>query len=641
MQYAIANIFASVCFFRIKPDYIYKIHKLLNLILQQAKREGLIVDNSEAYLSCGQYDIFAIYFSENLVDASKFFFGILDFILQQHPDSLIDYHRSLNFPLKTNNSDNGTLNCIGYANIKYRYPFNRNDLDYIGTSIISDVENHINDDNLQIRLTPYGSFSWNELMLLIYGNDYNNLFTIKDILSKNNLIADNVLVPLRDQYFSSIAFNHQLQFETLFPNQPSPEIHSIISEETTENIFLSRSLNHFIVKFRSSSLTNLNNILRFFSTQITTNFTRTNMIKPIDFDDFVHSKHKHASSSTNPSSQYNLSKISHHIAKYSKQSDPRRKLLSLISHLKILRNNDQFRYILPKTIITYIEQLLKTNDITDETIQYYISEFEAIITQRISGSLHENTLGYDIGLLGRQSSYQCLLLACECMLQKCFNIFNFENDLSEYKNKIFIFFDYGSRRSSTIPQDIMLSKGLSSMPLMVRLKMLKYKPWLWITGLYEISKLTSPIFIAAKLFDTLLDFNGIDAFGHLYLYNFLTDQNFKKVLFEHTGYAECNKDNGYTINHLKEKYVSNIISNLYGRRSFFRNKYINDTLTHEYSKKIKLGTIIFDLSDSESFLNFINAYQELPLKIQMATKAFTSFTLSLYWNHPDIVKDSL
>jgi hypothetical protein len=128
-------------------------------------------------------------------------------------------------------------------------------------------------------------------------------------------------------------------------------------------------------------------------------------------------------------------------------------------------------------------------------------------------------------------------------------------------------------------------------------------------------------------------------FGDVFLHNFYSADNFKRILADEIGYFNRTGEDKFIINIDRIDEIRERFQSLPPGKQYLHSKFLDKELIENYKERILNGTIFFNMKDLE-FVNFINAYQGLPRSKQSLPRTFTSFVLSLFWNHP-LVKDSL
>ncbi|MFW9972512.1 MAG: hypothetical protein ACFFDF_20165, partial [Candidatus Odinarchaeota archaeon] len=322
-----------------------------------------------------------------------------------------------------------------------------------------------------------------------------------------------------------------------------------------------------------------------------------------------------------------------------KSSISKRKLLALKTQVEMILNVPTLRDVLPRNIIKSLDFLM-TENFDDSSIQHYISEFTSAISERLSGAQLDTLIGKDIGFIERHGSYQRLLFACESLIIFCFNLYCrlMVPELKNRKPVIFIFFDYGARLSPEMPPQSVVLRSFSNTPIVIRLKMLKYKPWLWCTGLRELAKILYIYDTKKAVLELISEDPEVEIYSNNFLRHFYIKENYRRIIAEEIGLFNKEGINKYGIYHHKYEELEIIYQSLKIDRKWISDK-ISMTQIKNVQESIRKGHIFFKMNE-ELFLAFINAYQLMSRKEQSDPRCFFSFTLSLFWNHPTILEST-
>jgi hypothetical protein len=642
----IANYFVITGFLKVYPYYQVEITNSLYQLLEMLKTKDsdFLTMSIGPLFVFGQYDILFIIGTSDLARGNRLFYTIIEYLNNLYPESIRDFYKTIGFEWLNDTNTEDKLNNLAYANLKFKYPAIRTLKNELLTETIQrTITNYIKDNDLGLFLRIFGSFSWNELTFLLRGSSYESIFKLSEVMNKNKLIADSTVILLRDIASPSIKLpklprNSVLLTQLYFHNDASANLFlgTLRSRKLSVHDIL-KSFQHTIIRFDIKDVESIDSFWALLYTCQGIEYSKTTLYSPIDkrSDLCKVAKPKEHKIRDTIVSQYD--KFTQILDEIESASVSKRKLLALRTQLKILSNITQFRYILPDNIIKSIDYLLnETSDISEETIQYYISEYTAAVNERIAGAQLDAIIGKDIGFLERHASYQRLVLSCESLILKCYMLYIekvLELDV-DFANRpiLFIFFDYGARMSNEIPSEIISQGVRENMPIILRLKMLKYKPWLWITGLRELSKLIYYLKEGMPPLDIFADESKLTSFSDNFICHFITKDNFKKLLKEELGYFEEKSFNTYNIYPEREEEIERRLDSIDFTGRFLRNSYIKDSEIEKYMNKLLTGELVFQMDDV-MFFNFVNAYYSLDRIQQRSAKPLISFTLSLYWNH--------
>ena len=278
--------------------------------------------------------------------------------------------------------------------------------------------------------------------------------------------------------------------------------------------------------------------------------------------------------------------------KYFKKIEQRnisyRKLLALRTQLNIIINDKQNRYIFQENLINSIDFLLnKIDKLSEETVQYYISEYGAAIKERLAGSQLDTS--NHKGFYYKSAGYQRLMLSCESLVLKCYFMYleKVMNVAADFASRpvIFILFDYGARLSTKIPSEVIRLGLEENIPIILRLKMLKYKPWLWVTALREMARILYFISQGITPLEIFSEDPKIDAYTDSFLFHFLTEKNFLNVIKEELNYFEKIGHNSYKINPEVEEAVIRRYNSIDLTENYIKDAYLKEKDIREFSRK--------------------------------------------------------
>jgi hypothetical protein len=659
------DYYVWVGFLKINPLNQSQVMKLVSELLEDLSGQprSLLVGHFGPFVVYGQFDIVFGYCIENIDHGARLFYAMLDTIndcltsAQYGP--IRDFHRIVAFEWDHHITPPREMPCLAYFTAKMNYIMGRNSerlrvSDLIETLTTSGDENK--SQSLYYRIL--GTLCWNEVMVLIYGYSYENLSSIIRKLPQTGIVSHLTPLILRDPSSNLSLPNSWWLVSQLSPMScvQAVDIRDIIPNTNIEKIYSVESLNDYIIatKFSNSASVDpfVESLARIPGLEYTNSglYTITNAITP--------DSGKTCGSSPSPPVKLSPRKLEGgkvfaNLEKITNMPIARRKLKALLTQVKILQGIGRLSYLFPEKLIRSIEYLEKDSYMSDDTINYYITELSMAITERLAGVQMDVLVGKDLGFLEKHGGFQRVLLACESLLQRLYSAYLDKKVGSTFKSgnepPLFVFFDYGARLSSEIPAEI-LGHGMDeNLPVIIRLRMLRYKPWLWITGVRELGKLLYFITGTGNPLEVLQDDPEVASFSDLFLRQFLIYENFKKVLAEELGffvrrpYLSRNTPNRYYVRPQMEQIISDRIQVLDQASSlmFVVDEFIDGESMEQYQRSLLNGQIVFDLRDDGSFLNFLNAYHSLDLSQQSAPRPLVAFALSLFWNHRDLLRRSI
>ncbi|MEL7639268.1 MAG: hypothetical protein AAGU21_06445 [Solidesulfovibrio sp.] len=630
--------FAHICFLRTTPISTKDTISVIREILFYFKSDSIVDSFVGPFFTFGQYDIFFIINCDDMAKGSRAFYTLLDYVNYRRKKSITDFHVELGFEWEDINAKQEVFenDCEAYFSLKYNYGNNKKLNDDGLTNVLESLSDDIGNE-LNSKIKIYGSMSWHEIGVLVK----NNCVAVFNSIAQGN--TKKYIRDIRKIYFRSQTLRDTMDLEARYidchvgfkSSINCTELDSYFRKLNTRTDLL-QSMNNEYISARFNSYDTYINTIDALCESTAINFTKTSFYthkKKCDFN--IHSE-KTMLSQENENVLLKQNLLQKLYNRIDSVSVSKRKLYALRTSIRTLMANENYQYILPKKISKSITYIIKSNDISEETNQYYISEIESIIDQRLAGAQLDAVMGKDTRYNKGHTSYQRLLLACESLISRCFSLYITNHlHLNLPKAHLFILFDYGSRLSSHIPPDIAIKGFQDDMPLIIRLKMLKYKPWLWITGLRELGRLTYSITNRKPSFSILAQDPKMIDFEDDFLCQFLTFTNFKRLLLEEMQFFEKINRNKMVIKYpLQDVFIAR--TNKLQRKSRLIDNFVDKEQISFYQENMKKGLILNDLSPDKNFLNFINAYYGFSRKQQSETKTFISYVLSLYWQHSDM-----
>ena len=531
--------------------------QIISALLKDLKNESpfLLSEYFGPFMVFGQFDVVFGYHIRNIDHGARLFYAILDTINRYLSGARLgpirDFHRILAFEWAHDHIPSNDQPCLSYFSVKMNYSSRNHPNNLHVSELIERMGKHVSRMGKHgVLYKVLGTLSWNEVMILVYGNSYDKLVSLARMLRKSGLVSNLTPLLLRDPNFSvampeSWWFMSQLaplsciqptKFQRLLDSQHLSHAHSI------------ESLNDYIVavKFRDGAMIDsfLESVQQIKGLEYTNSgFYR--MTRAIDLNGEM-SKARPSSMKEGSRRRLDSKEVIEKLSEISGMPIARRKLMALLTQVRVLRGIPKLLYLFPDKLISSVEYLVKETSMSDDTINYYISELSMAITERLSGVQMDVLVGKDLGFLEKHGGFQRLVLACESMIQRIYSIYLDREVKRSFPEgdqpQLFVFFDYGARLSSDIPAEI-LGHGIdANLPIIIRLRMLRYKPWLWITGVREVSKLVYYISGNRLPLEVLQDDPNVTAFSDEFVRHFLTYENFRKLLAEELDFFSRQSD---------------------------------------------------------------------------------------------------
>ncbi len=614
-DYPFPDVFTSFLYIRTLPKYIYTLRDALNISLGDGV-EGMFGVSCQALNCFGQYDVLAGIACPDLSRTSRIIYSTVDLINTKLP--VLDFAFTFAYEITSHNVKSQTL---GYINIKFKYPYTRINTETISLGIINELKQTTQRKGIEVGFRFFGSLGWHEMFIIVYGKQGEHLFELEEIINRQCKNIRTTNITCASDRLDEIEFGTDLDVDIHISNDGKLGT----SLDNTPGLETYRSLNHSIINIP------LHGNQKFVYKQLWADndlkFTRSIIKRKLKIDSSDKAKIIDTISFTS-------NNIKDGVLRLESKPIAHRKLAAVLTDMAILRNNEEFKYIIPEKLFLFVSNLLDTGGLSDKTVQYYSSEIESILTERLAGGLHEVILGKDAGFFSKRNSYQRLLLACESLIETCYELYCSEVLVPDNKS-IYVFFDYGSRLSTEIPYEILKEKNRIQIPLIIRLRQLKYKPWLWMTALKELAKLIYSHDKIEEYLQVALGGDKIESFKYTLLRHFLTQSNFSKLLLEHKQAYRKTSYNKYVVSTKTLNECDEIIESL-PNIEYIVDKYFNESMFFEFCEMFKMGGLCFNLRNKQCFLNFVNAYYSLELSVKYSPKAFLSFVISLYWNHKNL-----
>ena len=320
------------------------------------------------------------------------------------------------------------------------------------------------------------------------------------------------------------------------------------------------------------------------------------------------------------------------------------KLRGVASKVRIMLGAGSIEPMIPKGLlkgIDNIETLYRAGRIPEQTLLYYVSEIQAALDERSTG-IQVNPGEALEQSPRRAGGYQRLLLACERLLQGAYyhwakeNIGNHGYDTDNIMIPvIFTFFEYNEHsppRPAPIAPEIALGQSL---PLVIRLPMMKYKPWMWPIGIGVLGKFVSSFELPSTTASH--GSNATTSRVDDFVGRFVTLRNYKLVLAEQlnllrpTGQVPesplvIDPTATYDVNSEVLRYLRDRLSDVVCRAS--------DTFVPEdvvgIQDSLLSGRVLSNVYDSpKDFTTFLNSYLSLDGRAKASAAAMTAFVMSL------------
>ncbi len=614
--------------------------------------------------SLGQYDVVFGLPGPTVPDTSRRLYAILDTLNICLPGALRDFYRSVLFEWDLSTldvdisqynplSDNSEGQLLAYVTIKYQNLKDRTQYDKLAAAtILNELNQIISDQNkyksnkshIHLKFRAFGSLSWNELILFCYGTDYRSVNNLCGAYRASEYTTSKKWNYVLDPTKKSYTFQKEMYIHTqVFPSSAffSRTADKFLTKYnfTPKNIVWSH--NHGILIYKPH---NIYNFRLFFSELCSlpgleyTNSSVYRSAKDIASENTYDSDKEYAPASywSSCTNKNTLSVYKDTLNRIEIHSIPRRKLMAMKSEIEIIKGISDYKHIFQENITQSLDFLIdRVGQFSDETVQYYISEFSAALQDKIAGSQLDVIIGKDVGFLEQHGNYPRLTFACEAFFNRCLNIYlkHINKDMSsDMKPVLLAFFDYGSRLSNEMPPEI-ISRGIDiNLPIVIRLNMSRYKPWLWAIGLRQLSKL---VFLKDKfyVYQLVSEDPNVSQFGDRFIRQFFSAGNLARILQEELGFFKSQGKGQYLINPALEDTIIKRTEEC--EENYFHTFYCDDILksaeVNKFKSKLRQGVIVFKMSN-EDFINYINAYTELPRPDQAHAKCFVSFVVSLYWD---------
>ena len=642
-DYKFKDLFYWVVFFKIAPVKQLIVEYQLPKILQQEKfqyaKRRLVVDYFGPYSVFGQYDLMFSFSTKDLIDGDRYLYSLLDYFNRDEDNILIkDFHKFLAFKWDFKYNTCNNLPCIAYSMIKHNYKktaktkrilstyaLHRDLVDFV--KLKKNNYNLISSEEVGLNFEFLGALAWYECMVFYYGYNIDSLYEVDKYLRKHeNVQAVNttLLLDKNNRWTKNLILgNNKYFFVTQLAKDPIPNDSNLsnLKKSINSNLLFQNSWNHKTITIELTPAVDLDkyiyNLQNFPNVKYTKSFIARKH-ELTDVEDYKNHRLKTPRCKL-PNPDFHL--IDEYYKKILNNSISKRKLLALKSQVKMIRDVPTLRNVLPKNLIKSLDFLMRQN-FDDSTIQHYISEFTSAISERLAGAQLDTIIGKDIGFLERHGSYQRLLFACESLILNCFNIYCRLRvpALKEKKPVLFIFFNYGARLSPEIPPQTTVLRTFSDTPIVIRLKMLKYKPWLWCTGLRELAKIVYIHETKRAVLELISEDPEVENFGNNFIRHFFLKDSFKRIIAEEMDFFQKVGIEKFRIKssireEVELKYQSLKLNQEWISEDFDKNK------ISEIQDCIREGHIFFKMTDS-LFINFINAYQLLSRKEQLSPRSF-------------------
>lgn len=614
------------------------------------------------YCVLGQYDVLFVLCTLDLTRADRFFYSAIDTINSLGQGRCItDYYKFVGYEWQIGPSPNHEMSCIAYTSIKYCYPsIGSTKTSALEKAFLGNIERQLGPE---IIIRPFGSFSSSELFIFFYSpnrsSNFEKIVRLCGKIESDELVSNAVTSVVLDRAGTQSG-KWELNLTTGYwlATQLVPK--ALIDDVSLKNLLYHHSLtkravlfsaqNHSIISVPIEDIKDLQHYLYnlwALPGLISTNST-IHLRKSID-GSRKRTEGPKLAREHSVAENLDLSNVGEiarrDLEALDKSTLPVRHIRTLRTQIKMLLSIPELSWIVPRNIQNTIDLLMREQSrLSDETIQCYISEFSSAMTERLAGLQLDTIVGKDIGFLERHGGHQRLILACESLFLRLYEIYakkRLRYDAHQVpKITLFVFFDYGARMFPEIPPEIatlgMLEKDL---PVIIRLKMLRYKPWLWANGIRELAKL---LYGLTKLDPTPFLLPGskkVQDFCDDFLLEFFSFANVTKMVAEEIGYFARRGMDRYRVFPAKYQDLQERLQSVAQRKGYIRDEMLDEKTLEEMETSLISGKIEWNLNDSR-FVNFVNAFQRLDRKTQASPNPFLSYTISLFWAHP-VIKEVL
>ncbi len=313
-----------------------------------------------------------------------------------------------------------------------------------------------------------------------------------------------------------------------------------------------------------------------------------------------------------------------------------RKLRAIASQLRSAAGNPQVPQAVPIQLESAIAVLLeeyREKGITDVSLQYFMSELRSALHQRLKGSMVGAFMGRLHGLYEQYGGEQRLVIACEALLTECFRFYSEDGGGKKRRAAaavplFLVCFGGSPGGQADLPSEL-YGLGLEDrVPIVVRLPMWKYSPWMWAAGLRVVGRWLRDSGLAKSSRQTgavaVRDVLTRRVASDEFVCNFLTKRNYKRLLAAEFNVVEEGSGGALAVNTNVADYVGNRIWQITAEPE------LDVALLDRYRALLSEGTVCLDVTRSKAdFLAFLNAYFGMPVTDQRSARVLSAFILSL------------
>lgn len=618
------------------------------------------------YITLGQHDLFLQIYGTRVDAMMRSFYAMIDTLLGFSDLYVRDFVKTIGFTWLDPAADDivQELPPVAHMFVKYRLPLESSaHHDSLIVDRIRQVTRRwIQEHQPSIECRLFGHFSWHETSVAVYGGSYSDACKIRDEILSIRQVWDVTVIPFlveaNDGACSGLSSGHSAAYpvylETLLKGDYS-RIHTPTGDGKVR-IQAVNTLGPFgrRVRYKCSSAAEAVSVLRALScdpyVQGVASMVEAGRVDPRGLR--PDAKHKQAELPPRP--KYadvasSLGKRIDHLCAH--RTIVARKFEATKTQISVVRSSAQYRYVVPKVLEEAIDLLLK-EDIDEEVLEFYFREIRQSLQQRLAGSGLGGNCGNAVGIFERFGGYQEFALACESLLIRCYRYFvmaRFETDLDKVGSPIFLVsFDYGLHYWTGTPSEVYKVGIQHNLPIVVRLPLVKYRPYLWINGLRELANWIFCLYQASSVEDKLfLDREtnrALERFADTLVCSFISKKHYARLLGEQLGLWEPAGKNRARMDCVVFRELQNRLDGI-SARSWMKfgisegrsEREIVDKAEH-YRRAMCDGRLILDVMSASDFVCFLNAYYGLERAIQASPKAFSSFIASLYWMHPEVTR---
>lgn len=425
-------------------------------------------------------------------------------------------------------------------------------VDYEGEKLITaGVLDRLNDQLSQrstsnaAEMQVFGGLSWHELVILTYADSYEVLYDISGILHADDRVATVSAIPLIPFDFATKSVFHM----ALSPFRAVSRIavqggRALDAPPHFPSALYFRALGQHCIH-RVSQPSD--------STQLIKDSDRlgeecgaihyaTELVRPLKTDA------RELNSGNTPASVAPPSGPRLRFADHRDSATSLRKLHALRTQIEMMQTTPPYDTLIPTGLVSAvnnIERVYEDGALSQTALLYFVSEIRAALLERTTGAGIDaaDPLGPPIWSGG---GAQRMLLACERLLSLCVQFYPETQRLLPGGRReapptpvILAFFDYNEGappRPHADSRDISAERML---PLVIRLPMMKFKPWLWPLGIATLAEfLLWKVNVSAPV-ARLVDLGAIDGSPDQlaiddFVGEFVSGRSYRRAIVEHS-----------------------------------------------------------------------------------------------------------